>query len=302
MSRTLASGLLLLATIIWGFAFVAQKSAMDHVGPLTYAGARFVIGGLLLVPFALWELRRRPRPGVHHRRMIAVICIVFFLGAVLQQVGLSQTTVTNSGFLTALYVLVVPVLAFVALRAPPQPIVWIGAPLAVFGVYWLNGGGFDSFNTGDLLVIVSALFWGVHVLLLGLVSRETGLPVTISAITFLITGILAGAGAFVFEAPSLEPLLAAWPQLAYAAILSTAFAFTLQAIAQQYAPPSNAAIILSAESLFAALGGAIVLGERLPPIGYAGAALIVAAILVVEALPPWLQQRRASAAARKTPV
>lgn len=293
MSRPLAALMLLICTMLWGFAFIAQKSAMDSMGPLTFAGVRYLIGGLLVLPLAFWEKRRRPEPltGTHWA-LVAGVSLVFFIGSWLQQSGLATTTATNGGFLTGLYVFFVPVLGFFIFRTRPHPIIFACVPLALVGIYYLNGGGLDSFNQGDLLIVTSAVFWGLHVVLLGHVARATGLPIFVSAISFLAAGAVALSLAFVIEAPTLAGISAGWVEIAYAAILSTAVAFTFQAIGQQYVPPANAAIILSAESLFAAIGGALLLGERLPPIGYAGAALIFAAIIAVEALPPLWARRQ----------
>ena len=300
MSRPLAALMLLICTMLWGFAFIAQKSAMDSMGPLTFAGVRYLLGGLLVLPLAFWEKRRRPEPltGTHWA-LVAGVSLVFFIGSWLQQSGLATTTATNGGFLTGLYVFFVPVLGFFIFRTRPHPIIFACVPLALVGIYYLNGGGLDSFNQGDLLIVVSAVFWGLHVVLLGHVARATGLPIFVSAISFLVAGAVALSLAFVIETPTLAGISAGWIEIAYAAILSTAVAFTFQAIGQQYVPPANAAIILSAESLFAAIGGALMLGERLPPIGYAGAALIFAAIIAVEALPP-LWARRQTHMARTT--
>jgi len=300
MSRPLAVLLLLIATAIWGLAFVAQKAAMAHMGPLTFSGTRFLLGGVALLPFALIELRRKAvSPSQFSRRLwlqIAVLCAAFFAGSILQQYGLAQTSVTNSGFLTALYVLFVPLIAFAVIRARPHPIIYLGAPLALIGIFYLNGGRLEAFNVGDMLVVVSAVFWGGHVFMLGLLTRQTGLPIVLSAITVLSVGVVCLAFAFVFEVPELSGILSGWVQILYVGLMSTAIAFTLQAIGQQHVPSANAAIILSAESLFAALGGALLLGERLPLVGYAGAALIFFAIILVEAVPA-LRQRRAVRAA-----
>ncbi len=293
MSRPVASLLLLLCTMFWGFAFIAQKSAMDSMGPLTFAGVRFIIGGLLILPLALHELRRKAvRLTNVHWFFILAMSAVFFLGSWLQQAGLATTTATNGGFLTGLYVFFVPLLGFLLFRTRPHPIVFIGVPLALVGIYFLNGGGLDSFNGGDWLIVTSAIFWALHVILLGHVARMTGLPIFVSAISFLVAGIVASAIAFGIETPTMEAISAGWIEIAYAAIFSTAVAFTLQAIGQQHVPPANAAIILSAESLFAALGGALLLGERLPMVGYAGATLIFCAILLVEAVPALLARRK----------
>lgn len=293
MPRPIAALILLLCTMLWGLAFVAQKSAMDAMGPLTFSGARFLLGGLLISPLALRELRRsKVRLTAHQWRVTALMCLVFLAGSLLQQYALTMTTVTNSGFLTGLYVFFVPLIGLVAARVVPHPIIWFGAPVAVFGIFLLNGGTFASTNIGDGLLVVSAVFWALHMLLLGHLARTTGLPILLSVTTFLVAGALSTIAAIPVEAPDLASLSNGWIEIAYAGCLSTAVAFTGQAIAQQYMPSANAAIILSAESLFAALGGALILHERLPPIGYLGAALIFCAILAVEAIPPLWARRR----------
>lgn len=286
MPRTLALSCLLLATAIWGFAFIAQKTAMDAMGPLTFTGARFLLGGLLILPLALRENARQPQRLTGRQwALIVFMSLNFFGGAVLQQYGLLFTTVTNSGFLTGLYVLFVPVILLFVFRQPPHKVVWLGVPVALIGLFLLNGARLDRLNTGDGLVIGSAVFWALHVLLLGYLARETARPIFISSMSFLIAGMLGTLGAFAFETPTLAALSAGWIEILYAGALSTAVGFTLQAVGQQHVPPANAAIILSAESLFAALGGALVLGERLQFIGYFGVALIFAAVLLVELLP-----------------
>jgi drug/metabolite transporter (DMT)-like permease len=286
MSRGIAILMLTMTALFWGLAFVAQKTAMESMGPLTFIGVRFIIGGLLVLPLALNEYHRRARP-LSRRDIWAIVALglVFFLGTWLQQLGVVITTVTNSGFLTGLYVVFAPLIGLVFMRHKPHPIVWLCAPLAVIGLYYLNGGGLDRFNSGDLLVIVSAVFWAVQIVMLGIIASRTRLPIVVSCTCFLITGILSMFGAFVLEAPTFAGIAAGWVELAYAAVLSTALAFTFQAVAQQYVPPANAAIIQSLETLFAALGGALLLGERLPPIGYAGAAVLFIAIVMVEAVP-----------------
>ena len=286
MPRLVATLLLLLTTLLWGFAFVAQKSAAHVMGPLTFAGVRYLLGTALMVPLAIPEWRRRTRPLSRGETVrLAVLALAFFGGVYFQQAGLGTTTVTNGGFLTALYVLFVPLIALGWARRLPHPIVWIAMPLALIGVFLLNGGHLDRFNAGDLMVVVGAVCWAVQVLLLGELAAATGLPVAISVLCFAVTAVLSIAGSFVFETPAIAQIGDAWVELLYAGVLSTAVAFTLQAIAQQYVPAANAAIVLSAESLFAALGGALILGERLPAIGYLGAVLIFAAIVMVEAVP-----------------
>ncbi|HTJ57575.1 MAG TPA: DMT family transporter [Devosiaceae bacterium] len=292
MPRPLATLMLLVTTMLWGLAFVAQKSAMQSMGPLTFSAVRYALGSLVVLPLVVWEYRRRKAAISRHKwRLIGLLSLFFFGGVYLQQVGLTMTTVTNSGFLTSLYVLLVPVIALAVARHAPHPIVWLCMPMAIVGIFLLNGGRLDRFNLGDLLVVGSAFCWAVQVYLIGHLARSTGLPITISVICFAVTALLSALGSVMFEAPHLGGIGGGWVEILYAGILSTAVAFTMQAIGQQYVPPANAAIILSAESLFAALGGAVLLSERLPGIGYAGAALIFLAIVLVETVPILLQRR-----------
>ncbi len=294
LNRTSATFLLVIATMLWGFAFIAQKSAMQFMGPATFIGARYLLGGLVILPFALIEYKRRAKPLTARQwALLAFLSLNFLVGSYLQQRGLLVTTVTNGGFLTGFYVFFVPVILLFVFRIKPHPIVWVCAPLALLGLYFLNGAKLDGLNSGDALIIASAVFWAMHVLLLGHLARETGLPIFISCVSFLAGGAIAASGAFLLETPTLAALSEGWIEIAYAGILSTAVAFTLQAIGQVYVPPANAAIILSGEALFAALGGAVVLGERLLPLGYLGVAIILCAILLVETIPA-LKRRRQS--------
>jgi len=295
MNRFSATLLLLLATMFWGFAFIAQKNAMNHMGPLTYIGARYLLGGILILPLAWREYDRRGLVlSLRQWGLIGFLSFNFFAASYLQQVGLQFTTVTNAGFLTGFYVFFVPLILLVGFRSAPHPIVWLCAPLALSGLFFLNGGRLDTMNQGDLIIIACAVFWGLHVLMLGYVARDTGLPILVSALSFLAAGGVAELGSFIFEAPHPDAILAGWVEIAYAGIFSTAIAFTLQAIGQVYVPPANAAIILSGESLFAALGGALLLGERLPVVGYLGAGLIFSAIVLVEAVPALRRPRQAT--------
>src|SRR5690606_20557325 len=178
MSRPVAALLLLICTMLWGFAFIAQKSAMYSMEPLTFAGVRYLLGGLLVLPLALRERRRRIEPLTRKNWvLILAMSAVFFAGSWLQQAGLTLTTATNAGFLTGLYVFFVPVLGYVMFRNRAHPIIFVCVPLALIGTYFLTGGGLDSFNGGDGLIVIGAVFWALHVILLGHVARATGLPI-----------------------------------------------------------------------------------------------------------------------------
>jgi len=286
MQRRTATFMLIGATFFWGMAFIAQKSAMDTMGPLTFLSARYLLGGVLILPLALREFRRRQKNITRDQWLaIAFLSLVFFLGSWFQQWGLATTSVTNGGFLTGLYVFFVPLVLLLAFRTRPHPIVWICSPLALIGFYLLSGASVDPFGRGDILVLTSSFFWALHVLTLGYLASKTGLPIFVTAITFLVAGSISLTGAAGFENLSMAALSDGWVEILYTAVFSTAIGFTLQAMGQQYVPPANAAIILSGESLFAAFGAALILGERLDLIGYAGAALLFFAIFLVELVP-----------------
>jgi drug/metabolite transporter (DMT)-like permease len=299
MSRLAAAAILLLCAFLWGLAFLAQKNAMQFMGPLTFSFVRYYMGGLVITPFAIAEYRRRHAKGLVVSTgqwiRIGVLSLAFFAGVWLQQAALVTATATNGGFITSLYVVFTPIVTYLLVRTRPHPIVYLGVPLSLLGIYLLTGADLSQLSTGELLLLACAFAWAVQVAMLGELARETGLPITISVINFYATAVLATVGALAFEQPSWSGILAGWLPVLYAGIFSSGIAFTLQAIGQQYVPPANAAIILSAESLFAALGGAVILGERLPPVGYVGAIVIFAAIVLVELIPALTARRPVTA-------
>ncbi len=296
MSRTLAALLLILCTLLWGIAFLFQKGAMAHMGPLVFTAIRYSIGTLLVAPLALGEYRRRRAAGLHRLTsrqwwQVGALLLSFFAGVWAQQAAMQTATVTNGGFLTALYVIFTPIVTFVMARIRPHPIVYLGAPMALVGIYLLTGADLSAFTLGDGLLVICAVSWAVQIAMLAPLVQETGMPMVMSAACFAATAVLSTIGTAALEQSSWSAVSSGWIEILYTGVMSTAIAFTLQAIGQQYVPPANAAIILSAESLFAALAGALVLGERLPPVGYLGAALIFVAIVLVEAVPA-LRSRR----------
>jgi drug/metabolite transporter (DMT)-like permease len=289
MSRSVAALLLIICTLLWGFAFVFQKGAMAHMGPLIFTAIRYSIGTILVAPLAFVEYRRQAkvvgRFTPRQWRQTAVLLLSFFAGVWAQQAALQTTSVTNGGFLTALYVIFTPIVTFLMARIRPHPIVYLGAPLALIGIYLLTGANLASFTPGDGLLVVCAVSWAIQIAVLAPLVQETGMPVTLSCACFAATAIFAWIGTPLLEQPTWDAISSGWIEILYTGVMSTAIAFTLQAIGQQYVPSANAAIILSAESLFAALAGALIRGERLPPLGYLGAAIIFIAIVMVEAIP-----------------
>jgi len=293
MSRATATALLIVATIIWGSAFIAQKSAMGAMQPLTFLAARYLLGGLLILPLAIWESRRINKPiSKRGWQLIGLLLIAFFFGSWLQQIGLLTASVTNTGFLTGFYVFFVPILMVVFTKAKLHRLIWVSAALAFAGLYLLSGGKVENFVAGDYFVLASSFFWAMYVFFLGTTAKTTQRPITVSAIIFIIGGSVCAAGAFGTETVSLEAMRIGWVEILYTGVLSTAIGFTLHTISQQHVPTANAALILSMESLFAAIGAAIILGERLSALGYLGIVLIFSAIILAEAGPVFFEKAR----------
>ena len=302
MSKSLANLLLLLAGAIWGMGFVAQRTAMDDIGPMAFVTLRFFVASIAVFPLVLKELKPADkRVTLSHLRGFFWVGTAFFLSMAMQQVGMLATTITNAGFLTALYVIIVPLILFFALGERQPATIWPATALALVGIFLLSGGEIALLTWGDWLIIAGAFFAALQIILTKKVVDATGLPVTMAFTQFFICGIF-GAITY-FMAPifglaettvTYEIFLAALPEILYAGIFSGALAFTIQAVAQRYTSTSTAAILLSSESLFAAIFATILLGERLGIIGYIGCALIFAAILAVELLPSRKQQKSRS--------
>lgn len=291
MTRATATALLIVATMIWGSAFIAQKSAMGAMEPLTFLAARYLLGGMLILPLAIWETRRINKPlSKKGWKMIGVLLFAFLFGSWLQQVGLLTASVTNTGFLTGFYVFFVPVFLVVFAKAKLHKLIWVSAVLAFSGLFMLSGGKIENFVVGDYFVLGSSFFWALYVFFLGSTAKTTQRPITVSAIIFLAGGSICAVGAFGTETVSIQAIQLGWVEILYAGILSTAIGFTLHTISQQHVPTANAALILSMESLFAAFGAALILGERLSPIGYFGIVLIFSAIILAEAGPVFFQK------------
>jgi drug/metabolite transporter (DMT)-like permease len=282
MRRIHADLLLLIAAAIWGFAFVFQKSAMEHVGPNAFIAARSLLAALALAPLAWLEGRRvgGPTPG----GLLRIGCaggVLFFVAALFQQVGLITATVSNTGFLTGLYVVITPFIAWVWLGQRLSLYVWIAVALSFVGTWALGGGTLAGFNRGDGLVAICAVFWAIHLVVTG-ASAKFDRPITFTAIQFTVVGILGTIAAALTETTTTAGLVAAWPEIAYVGLLSSALTFTMLAMAMKHASAGETAIIVSLETVFAALAGALLLGERLSLIAIVGAALILTAIILVQ--------------------
>ena len=284
--KTLQSdGLLLITAVIWGSAFVAQRVGMDYVGPFTYNGIRFALGGLSLIPLMIYQQKtgfqmpRRSEALSPTAMMVSGILIgtVLFAGASLQQVGLVYTTAGKAGFITGLYVVIVPILGvFIGQKSALGT--WGGALLAAVGLYFLSVTESFTIQFGDLLEIIGAFFWSVHVLLLARFSNKVG-PIRLAFIQFVICSVLSLITGVIFEVITLQGIIDAAVPILYGGLGSVGIAYTLQVVAQRYAHPAHAAILLSLETVFAALGGWLILDEILSTRALVGCALMFAGMI-----------------------
>ena len=285
-SRTLRTdGLLLLAAVIWGFAFVAQRVGMEYVGPFGFNGVRFALGCLVLLPFLFRNGIRDDRASPLHPALFSrpslggglLAGLVLFCGASFQQVALVYTTAGNAGFITGLYVVLVPILG-VALGHRTHAGTWIGAGLAAAGLYLLSVVGPFTVSPGDVLVFIGALFWAGHVHLIGWLSPRQD-PLRIALLQFATCAVLSLITSVAVEHHAVRDYWSAAIPILYGGVLSVGVAYTLQVVAQQRAKPAHAAVILSLEAVFAAIGGGIVLGETLSPRALAGCTLMLCGML-----------------------
>lgn len=285
MTRTTANLTLLACAAIWGSAFVAQSLAMKVMDPLWFTGIRFLLAAAVLAPFAWREHRRSPvaLPSTAWK-VVATVCAVMCGSSLLQQVAMQTASATNAGFLTGLYVLFTPIVGWLFYRDLPRPVVWAGAAVGLAGT-WLLAGGVHGFAAGDAMLVVTAVGWAILIVLIGRLVQTVGHPVGLAFVQNLATGAVCTAIALPTVPISLATVEAAlWPIL-YGGLLSGGLAYTLQAIGQRHTRASDAAIIFAAEAPFAALAGALVLGERVTPTGAVGCALIFGAILLVQLWP-----------------
>jgi drug/metabolite transporter (DMT)-like permease len=291
--------LMLLAALIWGSTFVAQQKGMEGVGPYTFTGVRFLLGALVVLPFwrqrPAWLGQPLPTVGTASGRFTAaqppwggsrlwwhggLLGLVLFGGVNAQQVGLLGTTVSNAGFITGLYVVLVPFM-LTAMGQRVQASLWAAVALATSGLYLLSVKPGSGIAAGDWLQLLSAFIWAVHVVLVGVLARRHD-PLRLAIVQYLVCGLLSLAIGLVQEAHTLTGYLLAAPAILWGGLLSVGVAYTLQVVAQKTAIASHAAVIYSSEGLVSAICGALVLGERIGLRGMVGGALMLAAMLLAQ--------------------
>lgn len=295
--KTLKSSMLLfLAALIWGVAFVAQSVGMDYMGPFSFCGGRFLMGSAVLAPIvAVRRVQDRKkqveRAGWGITATGGICCgLALCTATLLQQFGIQYTTVGKAGFITTLYIIIVPIAGlFLKKRVPGK--VWIGAVIAAFGMYLLCMSEKLALGRGDLYVFICALVFSVHILVIDHFSPKAD-GIELSCIQFLTAGVISSIGAFIFEQPSIGNFVEGIIPLLYAGILSSGVAYTLQVIGQKNMDPTVASLILSIESVISMLAGWVILGQKLSPRELLGCLLVSAAVILVQ-LPDFKRKKAA---------
>lgn len=288
MSKEIKSVFILLLTAaIWGFAFVAQRIGMDFLGAFTFNGIRFAMGSISLLP-VIYFFNKKSQVENPAERVDAdikttikagmIAGIVLYIAASLQQVGLIYTTAAKAGFITSLYIVLVPILG-VFLKQKTRSATWIGAVTAAVGLYFLSINENLTIEFGDLLQIIGAFFWAAHIQLIDKFVKNVD-AIKLSSVQFATCSVLSLITAFIYEDVNMSGIIDAIVPLLYGGIMSAGVAYTLQAVGQRNAKPSHAAIALSMEAVFAAIGGILLLDETLPLRGYFGCALMLAGMLI----------------------
>ena len=276
--------LLFLTAMIWGFAFVAQLDGVQHVGPLTMNGVRFTVGVIALIPVVLFFERGRSGAEERKKTLLASLIAgtVLFLASTFQQIGIEKTGSAGvAGFITGLYTVLVPVVCFFLFKQKTRFNMWLGAFLSLLGLFLLcyKAGEGISFGFGEVMLLIGALLWTTHVIVIDRFCKEIR-PLHFSLGQFIVCAMLGVITMFIFETPTVEGIWNAKWAILYCGVLSVGVAYTLQVVAQRRADPTFAAIVLSTESVFSAIGGALFGTDSISPLGYIGCAIMFLGIIL----------------------
>lgn len=287
-----SSAMLTLTALIWGVAFVAQSEGMNYVGAFTFNACRFIVGGLVLIPciFYLrkangdqWAMLTREEQSRQRRTgIIGGICCGIFICAAstLQQFGIAQTTVGKAGFITSLYIIIVPILGLF-LRKKVGLNIWASVAIAAAGMYLLCITDGFSIGRGDFLVFLCAVGFSLHILVIDYFSPKAD-GVVISCVQFFTAGIISSVFMFLLERPTWEAVLSAWAPVLYAGVMSCGVGYTLQVVAQKDVEPTIASLLMSLESVFSLLAGWVLLGQAMSPKELSGCVLVFGAIVLAQ--------------------
>lgn len=275
---------LLLCSFFWGIAFAAQSNAMNHVEPYTFVFLRSAITCLVLIAFYPFlnrlsgETGRPVASGRKHLFVGALCGSALVLATILQQIGLVTTTTAKCGFITALYIIIVPILG-IFLGRRPSPVIWIGVLVSLAGLYFLCMKGDASINIGDVFTLASAFAFALHITLIDRLGGDLN-SIRLSAVQFGTAAVIAGIITFFFETPTIGGILSCWKDILFVAVFSGAIGFTFQIIGQKHTDPTLASLIMCLESVFAAVGGWLILGQALSGREILGCALMLSASVI----------------------
>ena len=280
--------ILVITALIWGTAFVAQSVGMDYVGPFTFITARYIVGGVFLIPciYLLDKMNRKPvkKSSKDDKKILLTggfLCgTALFTASCFQQIGIQYTTVGKSGFITSLYIVIVPILGILFKKKVPVK-VWISVVISLVGLYLLCMKEGFSISKGDFLILICAFCFSIHILIIDKYSSIVD-GVRMSCIQFFVAGFLGVILMFLFENPSITDILSAYNPILYAGIMSSGVAYTLQIMGQKYTTPVLATLIMSLESVFAVISGWIILGEVLSFKEFIGCCLVFIAIILAQ--------------------
>jgi len=280
---------LLTTAIIWGYAFVVQKVAMDTIGPLTFTFARFLLGGILLIFVSKIFDRNLEKTGTKvktDKRAVIIgglVCgTVICLAANFQQVGIVTSTAGKAGFITALYIVIVPIFGLFLFKKRVTRLVWLAVFLAVLGLYllFIKPGEF-SVEKGDFLIFIGAFFWAAHILAIDWAVVKAD-PIKLSSAQFIWAGLLSGVLMFILEKPDVNAILSCWYPILFSSVIVVGIAYTFQIIGQKTTDPTIASLLLSLESVFSVISGMLFLGERMTGRELFGCVLMFIAVVLTQ--------------------
>ena len=275
------------AALIWGTAFVAQTTGMEFVGPLTFTNIRFIIGGLLVLPFAIKEIPRFNNL-IKKKRLLVVILLTGFcllMGSYLQQYALQYTKIGNAAFLTILYVPFVPIISRFFLKKKIHWSIWVSVSICLIGSYYLTIDSSFEAQFADFLVVICALFFALHCILIDEYFEIVDAPFSLASAQFLLCFFYSLPFIFIFENPTIDGILKESFELLYVGVMSVGIAYTLQVVGQRFVKPSTAAITFSLEGVFGALAAWIILSQILTTIQIFGCFLILLGVLAAQLIP-----------------
>ena len=277
---------LIVAALIWGTAFVAQTTGMEHIGPLTFTNLRFLIGGLIVLPLAIKEIPNFKKSL--NKKLIIIILLTglsLLMGTYLQQYALQYTKIGNAAFLTILYVPFVPIISRFILKKRIHWSIWVSVSICLVGSYYLTVGNSFEAQFADFLVVVCAIFFALHCILIDEYFEILNAPFTLATSQFLLCFFYSLPFVFIFEDPSLKGIYMELFELLYVGVMSSGIAYTLQIFGQRYVKPSTAAITFSLEGVFGSLAAWIILSQMLTTTQIFGCFLILLGVLTAQLIP-----------------